>query len=105
ELSAANERLREQIGEQERAKNELEENRDKLEQRIKQQSDELTTIGAQLQDEITKRKKQEELVEQRIEALEAAKSRLQSQVTEHEQAGQKLRQQTAELSAANERLR
>ncbi|MHC4070196.1 MAG: PAS domain-containing protein [Planctomycetota bacterium] len=105
ELSAANERLRGQIGEQERAKNELEQHRDKLEQRLKQQSDELTTIGAQLQDEITNLKKQEELTKQQTEALEAAKSEFQCQIKEHEQAGQKLKQQTADLSAANERLR
>jgi PAS domain S-box-containing protein len=47
----------------------------------------------------------EELIKQRTEELEAANSRLQSQAGEHEQAGQKLRQEMAEMSAANQQLR
>jgi PAS domain S-box-containing protein len=82
ELSAANERLREQIGEQERAKGELEQNRDKLEQRLEQQSDELTTIGAKLKDEITRRKKEGEYFKQQTDAIKAAGERLQAQIDE-----------------------
>jgi PAS domain S-box-containing protein len=47
----------------------------------------------------------EELIKQQTEELEAANSRLQSQATEQEQAGQKLKQEIAEMSAANEQLR
>jgi PAS domain S-box-containing protein len=82
ELSAANERLREQIGEHERAKDELKRHRHRLEQRLEQQSDELTTIGAQLKDEVTRRKKEGEYFKQQADAIKAAGERLQAQIDE-----------------------
>jgi chromosome segregation ATPase len=87
ELSAANEILREQIFEQERVKGELEEHRDKLEQRLKQQSDKLKTVETQLQDEITKRKKEGEYSRQQYHTIKAVFERLRTRIDELRASG------------------
>jgi predicted nucleic acid-binding Zn-ribbon protein len=60
----------------------LEQHRDRLEQRLEQQSDELTTIGGQLKDEIARRKKEGEYFKQQTDAIKAAGERLQTQIDE-----------------------
>ena len=86
-MSAANELLREQIREHERAKEKSEQQRDKLEQRLSRRNDELTAVRAQLQDEITRRKKQADSLKQQTEAIKAVGAQLQAKIDELSTAG------------------
>jgi C4-dicarboxylate-specific signal transduction histidine kinase len=78
-LKAENEQLENQIGERKAVQNELQEDRDQLEQHLRQQSDELTAANEQLQHEISQR----EQAEERLALLQTRLDNINSIIQKH----------------------
>ena len=101
ELAAANEQLKHEIDERERAENELREYRDRIEQRLREQTEELASTSQQLEHQTTQtRKAENELTEYRdrieqrlreqVEELTATQKLLQRETVVREQAEESL---------------
>ena len=105
ELKGQIAQLQHEIMERRQAEDELKEYRDQLEQRIKEQTAELTAANEQLRHQITEREQAEESLKQQVAKVTEANEQLRHQITEREQAEESLKQQVAEVTEANEQLR
>jgi len=74
------------------------------EQRLRDQTTELTAANEQLQNQIAERKHAEVHLKQQNDELTAENERLRQQITQLERAEQRLRQQNDELTVTNEQL-
>jgi len=104
ELTAANERLQQEVAERKKAEQELKKYWDELQQRVEEQTAELTSANEQLQHEITERKEAEERFKQDAAERTAANEQLQREISERKEAEDNLNEGAVELTAANEQL-